>query len=95
MDVFTPKQKANGAAAILVVSGGWSSAHEFPPNASTSYPKPANERANLPGPLQRLRGARNQNAAPVKFSDWLAPALSVIKFPKSATTVENQLCVLP
>jgi acetyl esterase/lipase len=34
MDVFTPKQNANGAAAILVVSGGWSSAHEFPPNSA-------------------------------------------------------------
>jgi acetyl esterase/lipase len=28
MDVFTPKENANGAAAILVVSGGWFSAHE-------------------------------------------------------------------
>jgi acetyl esterase/lipase len=28
MDVFTPKAGANGAAAILVVSGGWFSAHE-------------------------------------------------------------------
>src|SRR5262249_37941379 len=34
MDVFTPKKNANGAAAILVVSGGWSSAHEFPPNSA-------------------------------------------------------------
>jgi len=34
MDVFTPKKGANGAAAILVVSGGWSSAHEFPPNSA-------------------------------------------------------------
>jgi acetyl esterase/lipase len=34
MDVFTPKKQANGAAAILVVSGGWSSAHEFPPNSA-------------------------------------------------------------
>ena len=33
MDVFTPK-KANGAAAILVVSGGWSSAHEFPADSA-------------------------------------------------------------
>jgi acetyl esterase/lipase len=32
MDVFTPKKNANGAAAILVVSGGWSSAHELPPD---------------------------------------------------------------
>src|SRR6516162_9914658 len=30
MDVFTPKENANGTAAILVVSGGWSSAHKFP-----------------------------------------------------------------
>jgi acetyl esterase/lipase len=30
MDVFTPKKNANGAAAILVVSGGWSSARKFP-----------------------------------------------------------------
>jgi hypothetical protein len=29
----------------------------------------------LPGPLQRLHAARNHNAAPVKFSDWLAAAL--------------------
>jgi acetyl esterase/lipase len=28
MDVFTPKQNANGAAVILAVSGGWFSAHE-------------------------------------------------------------------
>jgi acetyl esterase/lipase len=34
MDVFTPKQNANGAAAILVVSGGWSSAHEFPADSA-------------------------------------------------------------
>src|SRR5215831_18312827 len=34
LDVFTPKKNANGAAAILVVSGGWSSAHEFPPNSA-------------------------------------------------------------
>src|SRR5262249_1136768 len=34
MDVFMPKQNANGAAAILVVSGGWSSAHEFPPDSA-------------------------------------------------------------
>ena len=33
MDVFMPK-KANGAAAILVVSGGWSSAHEFPADSA-------------------------------------------------------------
>jgi acetyl esterase/lipase len=29
LDVFTPKQNANGAAVILVISGGWFSAHEF------------------------------------------------------------------
>ena len=34
MDVFTPKKNANGAAAILVISGGWSSAHEFPPKSA-------------------------------------------------------------
>src|SRR5262245_11222088 len=34
MDVFTPKKNANGAAAILVVSGGWSSAHQLPPNSA-------------------------------------------------------------
>jgi len=34
LDVFTPKKNANGAAAILVVSGGWSSAHEFPPKSA-------------------------------------------------------------
>lgn len=28
LDVFTPKEKANGAAVIWVVSGGWISAHE-------------------------------------------------------------------
>jgi acetyl esterase/lipase len=28
MDVFTPKQNANGAAIIWVISGGWYSAHE-------------------------------------------------------------------
>lgn len=28
LDVFTPKEKANGAAIIWVVSGGWFSAHE-------------------------------------------------------------------
>src|SRR6516162_8402012 len=30
MDVFTPKKDANGAAAILVISGGWSSSRKFP-----------------------------------------------------------------
>jgi acetyl esterase/lipase len=29
MDVFTPKKDANGAAIVLVVSGGWFSSHEF------------------------------------------------------------------
>ena len=29
MDVFTPKSKPNGAAAVFVVSGGWVSAHQF------------------------------------------------------------------
>src|SRR5438128_1969126 len=33
---------------------------------------PHNDKANLPGPLQRLQAARNRTAAPVKFSDWLA-----------------------
>jgi acetyl esterase/lipase len=28
MDVFTPKEKANGAAVVIMVSGGWFSAHE-------------------------------------------------------------------
>jgi len=28
MDIFTPKKDANGTAVILVVSGGWFSAHE-------------------------------------------------------------------
>jgi len=28
MDVFTPRQGANGAAVVFVVSGGWVSAHE-------------------------------------------------------------------
>jgi len=28
MDVFTPKEKANGAAVVWMVSGGWFSAHE-------------------------------------------------------------------
>jgi len=31
MDVFTPKEHANGAGLILVVSGGWFSAHEAIP----------------------------------------------------------------
>ena len=30
---------------------------------------PPNEKANLPGPLQRMHAAQNRNAAPVKFSD--------------------------
>ena len=29
MDVFTPVKGANGAAVILVISGGWVSSHEF------------------------------------------------------------------
>ena len=28
MDVFTPKENANGAAIVWIVSGGWFSAHE-------------------------------------------------------------------
>ena len=28
MDVFTPKENANGAAVVWVISGGWFSAHE-------------------------------------------------------------------
>jgi acetyl esterase/lipase len=31
LDVFTPKAKANGAAVVQVVSGGWFSAHEAIP----------------------------------------------------------------
>jgi acetyl esterase/lipase len=31
LDVFTPKQNANGAAVIWVVSGGWVSSHDFVP----------------------------------------------------------------
>jgi acetyl esterase/lipase len=30
MDIFAPKTSANGAAAILIVSGGWSSSRDFP-----------------------------------------------------------------
>jgi len=43
----------------------------------SSYGQPlrANAQANLLGPLQRLHAARNRNAAPVKFSDWLAASL--------------------
>src|SRR5262249_479520 len=29
MDVFTPKENANGAGVVWVVSGGWFSAHEL------------------------------------------------------------------
>ena len=35
-----------------------------------------NAQANLPGPPQRLHAARNQNAAPVKFSDWFGLAVA-------------------
>ena len=28
LDVFTPKSKANGAAVVVVVSGGWASSHD-------------------------------------------------------------------
>src|SRR5262249_5616293 len=31
---------------------------------------PPNDKANLPGPRQGLHAARNENAAPVKLSDW-------------------------
>ena len=48
----------------------WFPQHGFP-HAVLSSP---NAQANLPGPLQRLHAARNQNAAPVKFSDWLCRA---------------------
>jgi len=34
----------------------------------------------LPGPLQRRRAARNQNAAPVKLSDLFGPADQHIRF---------------
>ena len=41
MDVFTPKEKANGAAVIWVVSGGWVSSHDV---VSTKMPfAPVNE----------------------------------------------------
>src|SRR5262249_9783926 len=29
MDVFAPKEKANGAAIVAVVSGGWISSHDY------------------------------------------------------------------
>lgn len=38
--------------------------------------RPPNDNANLPGPLQGLHAAQNRNAAPVKFSDWLAAGRS-------------------
>src|SRR5262249_17990573 len=28
MDVFTPEQKQNGAAVVIIVSGGWVSSHD-------------------------------------------------------------------
>src|SRR5262249_16542421 len=58
MDVFTPKQNANGAAAILVVSGGWSSAHPLPPHS----PLPLGRRTPEAG-LYGLRGLPQQPAA--------------------------------
>ena len=50
--------------------------------------KSPNEKANLPGPLQRLHAARNRNAAPVKFSDWFAGASYRVPTALSANSVE-------
>jgi acetyl esterase/lipase len=37
MDVFTPKKDANGAAVVVVVSGGWFSNHDAAPGAAGLY----------------------------------------------------------
>lgn len=37
MDVFTPKENANGAAAVFVVSGGWVSGHGFIDHAGPAF----------------------------------------------------------
>src|SRR5262245_5018581 len=37
MDVFTPKEKANGAAIVWVMSGGWYSSHDW---INPGMPKP-------------------------------------------------------
>jgi acetyl esterase/lipase len=37
MDVFTPKKNANGAAVVIVVSGGWFSNHDAVPGAEGLY----------------------------------------------------------
>ncbi len=39
MDVFTPTKKANGAAIIMVISGGWYSDHAAVPGAAMLYGK--------------------------------------------------------
>jgi acetyl esterase/lipase len=44
LDVFTPKKDPNGAAAILVVSGGWFSSHDFIDFAGGSFVEPLTSR---------------------------------------------------
>jgi len=44
LDVFTPKKDPSGAAAILVVSGGWFSSHDFIDFAGGSFVAPLTSR---------------------------------------------------
>ena len=44
LDVFTPKKDPNGAAAVLVVSGGWFSSHDFIDFAGPGFVAPLTSR---------------------------------------------------
>src|SRR5262245_12063126 len=58
------------AARRCRVTAAFFAADDAIPNSCAAIcPRPANDKDKLPGPLQRLHAARNQNAAPVNFTD--------------------------
>lgn len=62
MDVFTPKENANGAAVVWVISGGWFSAHEAINPASRSCS--SGDTRSLPWSTAASRGTRFPRSSP-------------------------------
>ena len=63
MDVFTPKENANGAAIVWVISGGWFSAHEAI-NSGWSRSCSSGATRSLPSSTAASRGTRFPKSSP-------------------------------
>ena len=63
MDVFTPKENANGAAVVWVISGGWFSAHEAI-NPGPSRSCSSGDTRSLPWSTAASRGTRFPRSSP-------------------------------